>query len=236
MTAEVFRTPDERFENLPGWPYEPRYVDVDGLRIHYVDEGAGDPVVCFHGEPTWSYLYRKMIPPLVSAGHRVICFDYAGFGRSDKPTDRGWYTYDRHSAIAAAVLGPLELRAATVVVQDWGGPIGLRWAVDNDDRVSRLVILNTGLFTGRVSRGFLAWRGISPPGIRICRWDPCCRVRRPPSLPMTWWPRTRHRSRPWSPRPAPRSFLCWSPPSRVRPARPRWPPCRNRWDGGRNRR
>jgi haloalkane dehalogenase len=154
----VFRTPDERFENLPGWPYEPRYVEVDGLRIHYVDEGAGDPVVCFHGEPSWSYLYRKMIPVLVAAGHRVICFDYPGFGRSDKPTERDWYTYDRHSAITAAVLGPLGLTGATVVVQDWGGPIGLRWAVDNDDRVARLVIMNTGLFTGRVSKGFLAWR------------------------------------------------------------------------------
>jgi haloalkane dehalogenase len=154
----VFRTPDERFDDLPGWSYEPRYVEVGGLRIHYVDEGAGEPVVCFHGEPTWSYLYRKMIPPLVAAGHRVICFDYAGFGRSDKPTDRAWYTYNRHSAIAAEVLRPLGLANATVVVQDWGGPIGLRWAVENDALVSRLVILNTGLFTGRVSRGFLAWR------------------------------------------------------------------------------
>ena len=93
---DVFRTPDERFEGLPGYPFEPHYADVDGLRIHYVDEGEGDPVVCFHGEPTWSYLYRKMLPPLVEGGHRVVCPDYAGFGRSDKPTDLGWYSYDRH--------------------------------------------------------------------------------------------------------------------------------------------
>jgi haloalkane dehalogenase len=123
-----------------------------------VDEGDGDPVVCFHGEPTWAFLYRKLLPPLVDGGFRVVCPDYAGFGRSDKPTDRGWYSYDRHVQLVADVLGSLDLREATVVVQDWGGPIGLRWAVENADRVARLVILNTGLFTGRVSKGFLAWR------------------------------------------------------------------------------
>jgi haloalkane dehalogenase len=99
-----------------------------------------------------------MLVPLVAAGHRVIAPDYAGFGRSDKPTDRGWYSYDRHCEIAQAVLGGLDLSGATVVVQDWGGPIGLRWAVENADRVARLVIMNTGLFTGRVSKGFMAWR------------------------------------------------------------------------------
>jgi haloalkane dehalogenase len=123
-----------------------------------VDTGAGDPVVCFHGEPTWAYLYRKMVPALVGAGHRVICPDCAGFGRSDKPTDRGWYTYDRHVQLMSALLASLDLRDATVVVHDWGGAIGLRWAVANAERVARLVILNTGLFTGRVSKGFLAWR------------------------------------------------------------------------------
>jgi len=156
--AEVFRTPDERFENLPGYDFAPNWFDTDGLRLHYLDEGSGDPVVCFHGEPTWAYLYRKMLPPLRDAGHRVICPDYAGFGRSDKPTDRGWYSYDRHVELVSALLGSLDLRDTTVVVQDWGGPIGLRWAVENADRVARLVILNTGLFTGRVSKGFLAWR------------------------------------------------------------------------------
>jgi haloalkane dehalogenase len=155
---DVFRTPDERFENLPGYDFDPHYTEFDGLRLHYVDEGSGDPVVCFHGEPTWAYLYRKLVPPLVAGGQRVICPDYAGFGRSDKPTDQGWYTYDRHVDLVTRVLDELDVRNATAVVQDWGGPIGLRWAVENADRVGRLVILNTGLFTGRVSKGFMAWR------------------------------------------------------------------------------
>lgn len=161
---DVFRTPDERFDGLPGYEFEPHYADLDGLRLHYVDEspetganGAG-PVVCFHGEPTWAFLYRKMLSPLVAAGHRVICPDLAGFGRSDKPTDRGWYSYERHCELIGRLLECLDLSDATVVVQDWGGPIGLRWAVENADRVGALVILNTGLFTGRVSKGFMAWR------------------------------------------------------------------------------
>lgn len=157
---EVFRTEDSRFDKLPGYEFTPNYLDVDGLRMHYLDEGprGGTPVVCFHGEPSWAYLYRKMVRPLVDTGHRVIVPDYAGFGRSDKPTDRRWYTYDRHCDLVAAVLGALNVRDATVVVQDWGGPIGLRWAVQNADRVAALAIFNTGLFTGRVSKGFLAWR------------------------------------------------------------------------------
>ncbi|HEY1275778.1 MAG TPA: haloalkane dehalogenase [Thermoleophilaceae bacterium] len=156
--TDVFRTPDERFENLPGYDFEPHWFDADGLRLHYVDHGGGVPVICFHGEPTWAYLYRRLVPPLAEAGHRVICPDYAGFGRSDKPTERGWYSYDRHVELVSALLASLDLRDATVVVQDWGGPIGLRWAVENAERVARLVILNTGLFTGRVSKGFMAWR------------------------------------------------------------------------------
>ncbi|MFL5867729.1 MAG: haloalkane dehalogenase [Thermoleophilaceae bacterium] len=156
--AEVYRTPDERFEELPGYDFAPNWFDADGLRLHYLDEGGGDPVVCFHGEPTWAFLYRKMVPVLSDGGHRVVCPDYAGFGRSDKPTDRRWYSYDRHVELVSALLGSLDLRDTTVVVQDWGGPIGLRWAVENADRVARLVILNTGLFTGRVSKGFMAWR------------------------------------------------------------------------------
>jgi haloalkane dehalogenase len=155
---ELFRTPDERFAALPGYDFEPHWHDADGLRMHYVDEGAGDPIVCFHGEPTWAYLYRKMLPPLVGVGMRVVCPDYAGFGRSDKPTDRRWYSYDRHVDYTARLLAALDLREVTVIVQDWGGPIGLRWAVENAERVARLVILNTGLFTGRVSKGFMAWR------------------------------------------------------------------------------
>jgi haloalkane dehalogenase len=160
--VDVFRTPDERFEGLPGWDFEPQYTEVGDLRIHYVDEGEGNPIICFHGEPSWAYLYRKMIPPLVAGGHRVVAHDHAGFGRSDKPTDRGWYTYDRHTEIATDVLSNhLDLRNATVVVQDWGGPIGLRWAMENQDRVDRIVIMNTGLFTGRVSKGFMAWRAFA---------------------------------------------------------------------------
>ncbi len=163
---DVFRTPDERFAELPGYDFEPHYEEVDGLRLHYVDEGPGGangaghgrPVVCFHGEPSWAYLYRKMVPPLVAAGHRVICPDFAGFGRSDKPTDRGWYSYDGHVGLVSKLLESLDLSDAVVVVQDWGGPIGLRWAVENADRVGALAILNTGLFTGRVSKGFMAWR------------------------------------------------------------------------------
>jgi len=156
--ADVFRTPDERFDSLPGFDFEPRYADVDGLRLHYVDEGAGRPVVCFHGEPTWAYLYRKVAGPLLEVGERVVAVDMPGFGRSDKPTDRGWYSYERHCEHVFPVLARLDLHDATVVVQDWGGAVGLRWAVENADRVGRLVIMNTGLFTGRVSKGFLRWR------------------------------------------------------------------------------
>jgi haloalkane dehalogenase len=155
---DVFRTPDERFENLPGFAYEPNYVEVEGLRLHHVDEGSGQTVLCFHGEPSWAYLYRHMLERLVDAGHRVVCPDLVGFGRSDKPTDQGWYTYERHVDTVTAHLDQIELEDVTVVVQDWGGPIGLRWAVENADQVARLVILNTGLFTGRVSKGFMAWR------------------------------------------------------------------------------
>jgi haloalkane dehalogenase len=155
---DVFRTPDERFANLPGYPYEPHYAEVDGLRLHHVDEGSGSTVLCFHGEPSWSYLYRHMIDRLVESGHRVVCPDLVGFGRSDKPTDQAWYTYERHVDVVTRHLDQVELDDVTVVVQDWGGPIGLRWAVQHADQVARLVVLNTGLFTGRVSKGFMAWR------------------------------------------------------------------------------
>jgi haloalkane dehalogenase len=155
---DVFRTPDERFAALPGYEYEPRYVEVDGLRLHHLDEGSGETVLCFHGEPSWSYLYRHMLDELVADGHRVVCPDLVGFGRSDKPTDPGWYEFDRHYETVSAHLAQLDLDGVTVVVQDWGGPIGLRWAVANAASVAGLVILNTGLFTGRVSQGFLAWR------------------------------------------------------------------------------
>ena len=159
MTA-VFRTPDERFAALPAWPYEPRYVEQDGLRLHYVDEGAGDPVLCLHGEPTWSFLYRKMIPAL-GAKARVVAPDYFGFGRSDKPTDTDWYTYDRHCESIRRLVDELELSELTVVVQDWGGPIGLRLAVEQPERIARLVILNTGVGGGRAPNDvWLAFREV----------------------------------------------------------------------------
>jgi haloalkane dehalogenase len=145
---DAFRTPEDRFEGLPGFPFEPRYEGLDGLRLAYLDEGEGDPVVFFHGEPTWSYLWRKVIPPLREAGHRCIAPDYAGFGRSDKPTEIGWYSYDRHVELMAALLEALDVRHATAVVHDWGGPIGLRLAVEHADRFERIVICDTGLFTG----------------------------------------------------------------------------------------
>jgi len=141
----VYRTPDSRFDGLPGFPFEPHYVEQDGLRMHYLDEGDGATVLLLHGEPTWSFLYRKMIPPLVAAGHRAVAPDYFGFGRSDKPTARGWYSYDGHYASIERFADELDLRETTLVVQDWGGPIGLRLAVERPDRIARLVVLNTGI-------------------------------------------------------------------------------------------
>ena len=148
MAVEATRTPEERFEGLPDFPFEPHYREVDGLRLAYLDEGDGEPVIFFHGEPTWSFLWRKVIPPVREAGYRCIAPDLPGFGRSDKPTDIDWYSYDRHVEMTAGLLADLDLREATVVVHDWGGPIGLRHAVEQPERISRLVIMDTGLFTG----------------------------------------------------------------------------------------
>jgi len=134
---------------LPDFPYEPAFREVDGLRLAHVDEGEGPPVVFWHGEPTWSYLWREVIPPVRDAGFRCIAPDLVGFGRSDKPTDRGWYSYDRHCALAATLLDDLDLRDATFVVHDWGGSIGMRLAVEHPERVARLVMMDTGLWTGR---------------------------------------------------------------------------------------
>ncbi|MGH3110614.1 MAG: alpha/beta fold hydrolase, partial [Gaiellaceae bacterium] len=145
---DVFRTPDERFESLPEYPFVPRYLDQDGLRMHYVDEGAGEPLLLLHGEPSWAFLYRKLIPPLASVA-RVVAPDYFGFGRSDKPTRMEDYSYDFHYGSIERLVDELDLREATVVVQDWGGPVGLRLAVERPDRVGRLVILNTGIGAGR---------------------------------------------------------------------------------------
>jgi haloalkane dehalogenase len=136
-------------EPLPDFPYAPVFREVDGLKLAHVDEGEGPPVVFWHGEPTWSYLWRRVIPPVLDAGFRCIAPDLVGFGRSDKPTDIGFYSYDRHCELAATLLEDLDLRDATFVVHDWGGPIGLRLAVENPDRVSRIVVTDTGLWTGR---------------------------------------------------------------------------------------
>ena len=161
---DVFRTPDERFEGIGDYPFEPNYLelsgDLAGLRMHYVDEGAGKPILLLHGEPTWSYLYRKMIGPLAQGG-RVIAPDLIGFGRSDKPTDRDWYSYERHVESMRQLIRHLDLSEITVVVQDWGGPIGLRCAIQQRDRFDHLVILNTGIFRpgpNWPSEGFVRWR------------------------------------------------------------------------------
>jgi haloalkane dehalogenase len=148
LSRSVYRTPDERFAGLPGYPFEPHYLDQDGLRMHYLDEGGGDPVLCLHGEPTWSFLYRKMVPPLARVA-RVVAPDYFGFGRSDKPTELDWYSYDRHYGSILRLVEELDLTGLTVAVQDWGGPIGLRLAVERPERVERLVIMNTGVGGGR---------------------------------------------------------------------------------------
>ena len=146
--TDVYRTPEERFAAITDFPFEPRYADQNGLRMHYVDEGDGDPVLCLHGEPTWSYLYRKMIPRLSTVA-RVVAPDYFGFGRSDKPTDRDWYSFDRHCGSVLGLVETLGLDRLTVVLQDWGGPIGMRLAVERPELVERLVVLNTGVGGGR---------------------------------------------------------------------------------------
>jgi haloalkane dehalogenase len=179
----VIRTPDERFADLPEFPFAPHYTEQPGLRLAHLDEGDGPPVVLLHGEPTWSFLWRKVIGPLVEAGHRCLAPDLPGFGRSDKPTDIGWYTYERHTAAVTAWLEALDVQGATLVVHDWGGPIGLRVAVEQPERVGRLVILDTGLFTGqqRMSDAWLAFRDFVartedvPVGLlvrRACHRDP----------------------------------------------------------------
>jgi haloalkane dehalogenase len=140
----VYRTPESRFDRLPDFDFQPHYLDQDGLRMHYLDEGEGDPVLLLHGEPTWSFLYRKLIPPLADVA-RCVAPDYFGFGRSDKPTERGWYSYERHVVSIARLAEHLDLRRITLVVQDWGGPVGFRFAVENPERVARIVVMNTGI-------------------------------------------------------------------------------------------
>jgi haloalkane dehalogenase len=160
MTA--LRTPDDRFVGLPGYNFEPHYVDIGGLRMHYVDEGPtdADPVLLLHGEPSWSYLYRKMIPPLAAAGHRVIAPDLVGFGKSDKPPEQDDYTYEGHVAWMQQFVETLDLRDITFFGQDWGSLIGLRVAAENESRFARIAIGNGALPTGDhgMNEAFLQWR------------------------------------------------------------------------------
>ncbi len=166
---DVLRTPDDRFENLPGYPFQPHYLDVpDGeggdLRVHYVDEGPADGqvVLCLHGEPSWSYLYRKMIPVFADAGLRAIAPDLPGFGRSDKPARREDYTYERHVAWMLSVIEQLDLRDITLMCQDWGGLIGMRLVAEHPGRFARVVTGNTGLPVGDAAGdAFMAWQKFS---------------------------------------------------------------------------
>ena len=155
----LLRTPDERFNNLPDFTFAPHYVEISGARVHYIDEGKGEPILCLHGEPTWSFLYRKMIP-ILAQRFRVFAMDFIGFGRSDKFSNPIEYTYEMHRATIEAFVEKLNLLGITAVVQDWGGLLGLRVATQMDDRFARLVIMNTGLPTGDVpaTEGFLKWR------------------------------------------------------------------------------
>jgi pimeloyl-ACP methyl ester carboxylesterase len=167
VTITALRTPDERFAALPGFPFAPRYLQdlpgYEGLRLHYLDEGpaaAPHTFLCLHGEPTWAYLYRKMIPVLVEAGCRVVAPDFFGFGRSDKPVDDAVYTFAFHRGALVRFIERLGLTHLTLVGQDWGGILGLTLVVDQLPRISRLLLMNTMLPTGTIppSDGFLAWK------------------------------------------------------------------------------
>lgn len=167
---KALRTPDDRFAGLHGWTFDPHYLEVaDGeggsLRMHYVDEGPSDavPVLMLHGEPSWSYLYRRMILGIVSAGYRAVAPDLIGFGRSDKPSEQSDYTFQRHVDWVTSLVESLELRSITLFGQDWGSLIGLRIAAENPDRFDRIVIGNGGLPTGDQSPGeaFLRWQKFS---------------------------------------------------------------------------
>ncbi len=181
--TDAVRTPDQLLEGLPDFPFASRYRELDGLRLAHLDEGEGRPVVFVHGEPTWSFLWRNVIPPVRDAGHRCIAPDLAGFGRSDKPMDIDWYSYDRHTDLTAALLEELDLTDATIVVHDWGGPIGLRLAVEHPERIARIVVMDTGLFTGHqpmtdawiAFRDFVARTEDLPVGFLVrgaCKRDP----------------------------------------------------------------
>ena len=159
------RTPDERFSALQGYEFAPHYFDWNGLRVHYLDEGPPDarPVLLLHGEPTWSYLYRGVIPHLRAAGYRCVAPDFIGFGKSDKVVDDNWYVIERHIEMLAALMEHLDLRRTVLVCQDWGGPIGLRQPVDHPERFDALVILNTWLHHDgyEYSEAIRRWRDAS---------------------------------------------------------------------------
>ena len=155
------RTPDERFANLPGFAFPPHYLDWRGYRVHYLDEGSGDRTfLCLHGEPTWSYLYRRMIPHFVASGARAVAPDLVGFGRSDKAEDEETYTFDFHRDFLLSFIEEKGLKNITLVVQDWGGLLGLTLPMELPERFERLLLMNTALATGDVplSQGFVAWR------------------------------------------------------------------------------
>jgi pimeloyl-ACP methyl ester carboxylesterase len=163
----ILRTPDSAFAVLPQFPYVPRYLDplpgFAGLRLHYIDEGPADAdtvFLCLHGEPTWAYLYRRMLPVFTGAGHRVVAPDLFGFGRSDKPADDAIYTFDFHRRTLLAFVAALDLRNIALVVQDWGGLLGLTLPMEMPERITRLLVMNTALGTGDapLSDGFRAWR------------------------------------------------------------------------------
>ena len=163
---EALRTPDDRFDGLPGWSFRPHYLDdlpgFEGLRVHHADEGEGERTfLCLHGQPTWAYLYRKMIPILAREG-RVIAPDWLGMGRSDKPVDDDAYGFHFHRDMMLALVERLDLRRITLVVQDWGGLIGLTLPMEAPERYERLIVMNTALATGRSpGEGFEAWRAYS---------------------------------------------------------------------------
>ena len=158
----VLRTPEERFAGLSGFPWAPQYRDWRGLRAHYLDEGPREArvLLCLHGEPTWSYLYRRMIPPFLAAGYRVVAPDFMGFGRSDKPEEESFYAFAMHRSFLLDLVEQLDLRRITLAVQDWGGLLGLTLPMEAAERYDRLLIMNTALGTGDVplSEGFIAWR------------------------------------------------------------------------------
>ena len=164
----MLRTPDTNFDGLADFAFEPHYLDIDGLRMHYVDEGAPEAPVALlvHGMPTWSYLYRHMIPPLVAAGYRCIAPDHIGFGRSDKVTDPAWYDIARHVANLSTLVTALDLQRITLFVQDWGGPTGLAQYASMPERFERLVIMNTWLHHEgyEYSPGALNWIQQNKPG------------------------------------------------------------------------